>query len=736
MNLETNRELETAWKFIKDTDVSVFLTGKAGSGKTTFLRKVKEELDKRMVVVAPTGVAAINAKGVTIHSFFQLPIGIHLPETQVKSERNFFTMSKQKKNILRTLDLLIIDEISMVRSDLLDAIDDVLRKYRDPYRPFGGVQLLMIGDLQQLAPVTNEAEWELLRGYYDTPYFFGSKALQKIEYITIELKKIYRQEDDRFIDLLSHIRNGQLDSATVDALNERYIPNFEPPAGTDYIRLTTHNYKADQFNNFKLSQLPGASRKFTCEVDGEFPENSYPAAAELELRLGAQVMFIRNDNGGERYFNGKIAKVVGFSDYGILVQAASDPVPVCVELSEWENTEYAVDPQTKEISEKVIGRFRQYPLRLAWAITVHKSQGLTFEHAILDINQSFAHGQVYVALSRCRSLEGLVLTSPLRVKTLGQDYEVSSFMDRELSAAEQSYGRYQDLKSRYFHRLLDEQFGFEKLMSCINDITRIFNEFLYKSHAELCGRWTAAQSSFTKDILEVARKFKVQYDRLLSEGHDASSAMLQERIHKAASYFCDTLSRELTVLASVSKNLEIRNKQHQKLYENSYDRLALELRLKCYTLAHLELHDFSVSDFLRDKAHALLSDAELEKEKKKQQRRRKNTDGQEEPMKKRAPKGTTQKLSLEMLRAGKNYNEIAAERMLAPSTVFGHLRGFVSTGELRWDEVLIPAHIQFVSELFERNGKPAQISDYNKLLPHDICASEYYQIAQMLGCEK
>lgn len=734
MNLETNRELETAWKFIKDTDVSVFLTGKAGSGKTTFLRKVKEELQKRMVVVAPTGVAAINAKGMTIHSFFQLPIGIHLPESQMKRERNFFQMSKQKKNILRTLDLLIIDEISMVRCDLLDAINDVLRKYKDPYLPFGGVQLLMIGDLQQLAPVTNEQEWELLKTYYDTPYFFSSKSLQRLEYITIELKKIYRQEDDRFIALLSNIRNGQLDTATVAALNERYIPGFEAPAGTEYIRLTTHNYKADQYNNFKLSQLPGISHQFHCEVEGDFPENSYPASADLELKLGTQVMFIRNDSGGERYFNGKIGKVVGFSDYGILVQGFSDPVPICVEMSEWENSEYTVDAETKEITEKVIGRFRQYPLRMAWAITVHKSQGLTFDHAILDINQSFAHGQVYVALSRCRSLDGLVLTSPLRVKTLSKDEAVISYMDRELQTAEQSYGRYEDLKSRYFLRLLDEQFGFDKLMSCINDMVRLFNEFLYKSHAELCSSWTAVQSTFAKGVLDVSQKFKMQYDRMLNEGHDESSPVLQERIHKAADYFCGALSKELTGLASASNNLTIKNKQTLKRYENTYDRFALELRLKCYTLAHLDGHDFSVSDYLYDKARAVLTDAELEREKK--VRNRKKGSVSDEPVKKRAPKGTTQRLSLEMLRSGKNYNEIAAERMLSPNTVFGHLKGFVSTGELRWDEVLIPGHVEFVSELFERNGKPAQISDYNQLLPRDICTGEYYQIAQMLGCNQ
>ncbi len=729
--MESNKELELAWKFIKDTNVSMFLTGKAGTGKTTFLKKLRAEMPKRMVVVAPTGVAAINAGGVTIHSFFQLPIGIHVPDSKMKREKRYFTMSKTKKSILRTLDLLIIDEISMVRSDLLDAIDEMLRQHRDHSKPFGGVQLLMIGDLHQLAPVANDQEWDILKDYYDTQYFFGSKALQQVRYVTIELKKIYRQEDDHFIRLLSNIRDGHLDHTTINALNQRYIPNFQPPAQDEYIRLTTHNYRADQYNQQQLSMLPGMSRIFECVVEGTFPENSFPAAKSLELKLGTQVMFIRNDSGGERYFNGKIGKVVGFGDNRILVQGNNDPQPISVEMAEWENTEYEIDEKSKNIQEKVIGHFRQFPLRLAWSITVHKSQGLTFDHAILDINYSFAPGQVYVALSRCRSLEGLVLSNPLYVKSLATDKAVVEFIDKELSSAENTYSQFEELKTAYFHSLLDEQFGFSKLVSCVNDTTRVFNEFLFRKYADLAKAWMEISRDIETKLTGVAKKFRQQYVRLLSQnGEKLEDAHLQERIRKAADYFNTYLCSHLTGLVNRSRNLEIGNKQTLKRYENSFERLVLELRLKCYTLAQLAHHDFSVNAFLHDKALAVLPEEEFVK--KSRSRSRSNTASQKPEKKKREPKGTTQRVSLEMFRSGMNYNEIAAERMLVPSTIFGHLRSFVETGDLKWEDIIIQEHITFVKKLFEREGTPDNISDYNKLLPKDICPNEYYHIAKML----
>ena len=725
--MEENKELGMAWKFIEDTNVSVFLTGKAGTGKTTFLRKLREHKQKRMVVVAPTGVAAINAGGMTIHSFFQLPIGIHVPGSTVKTEKRYFTMSNTKKNVMRTLDLLIIDEISMVRSDLLDAIDDVLRKYRDPQKPFGGVQLLMIGDLHQLAPVANDQEWNILKDYYDTQYFFGSKALQKVRYVTIELKKIYRQEDQHFISLLANIRDGHLDAGTISALNQRYIPNFQPPEEEDYIRLTTHNYRADQYNQQQLSLLPGRSHLFKSSVEGTFPENSYPASAVLELKLGTQVMFIRNDSMGNRYFNGKIGKVVGFGDDHIFVQCHGDSQPISVEPAEWENTEYEIDPLSKEIQEKVVGKFHQYPLRLAWSITIHKSQGLTFDHAILDINYSFAHGQVYVALSRCRTLEGLVLANPLYIKSLSTDEAVASYIEKETIESADVASQLGQLKSDYFRSLLDEQFGFGKLMSCVYDLSRVFNEFLYRRYGDLSKMWSELCRELPQKLGEVSKTFQQQYTRILNEnGQSSDDPHLQDRIHKAASYFCNYLLTKVTPLVNRSRNLEIGNKQTLKRYENSFDRLTLELRLKCYMLSALDDHAFSVSAYLHDKALALLPEEELAR------RSRSGKSASGKPKVKKEPKEPTNQITLRMFRSGKTIYEIAAERMLAANTIFGHLRGFIENGEVKLHDVLIPSHIEFVKDLFEREGKPEHAYEYCKKLPPDICTSEYYQIVKLL----
>lgn len=413
--MNANNELKTAWEFVEKTGKSVFLTGKAGTGKTTFLREVVESSSKRVVVVAPTGIAAINAGGVTIHSFFQLPLHPYIPGVKVESK---FAFSKEKRSVIKTIDVLVIDEISMVRSDLLDAVDSVLRRFRDRNKPFGGVQLLMIGDLQQLTPVVTDEEAELLSHYYATPYFFGSHALSKTDYVTIELKQIYRQQDENFVSILNEIRSGRPSQRAIDILNERYIPSFAPDTEDGYIRLTTHNNTANAYNEQQLELIDDQLYRFDAEISGNFPEYSYPTELQLELKKGAQVMFVKNDpSSDKRYYNGKIGHVVEIVDDIILVQCPGDDEPVAVEQLEWENSKYVINEQTQEMETEVQGVFRQYPLRLAWAITIHKSQGLTFDKAIIDAAASFASGQVYVALSRCRTLEGMVLAT-LFVKVL------------------------------------------------------------------------------------------------------------------------------------------------------------------------------------------------------------------------------------------------------------------------------------------------------------------------------
>src|SRR5690554_309164 len=422
----TNEKLDLAWDFVNNTNRNIFLTGKAGTGKTTFLHKLKEESLKRMIVVAPTGVAAINAKGVTIHSFFQLPFGPITPDSSENRLSKKF--AKSKINIIKSLDLLVIDEISMVRADVLDGIDQVLKRFRNKNKPFGGIQVLMIGDLQQLSPVIKEEEWQILKKYYSTGYFFGSNAFSDCDVLSIELTHIYRQESLKFIEILNDVRNNTLSSHTLKQLNERYDPNFTSENHKGYITLNTHNYRADQINKKELSDLKSASMVYKAEVDRNFPEYLFPTHAQLELRVGAQVMFIKNDSSPEkRYFNGKIGEIVALDKQQIVVSCPGDSSNIVTVPETWENIRYTVDKKNKTIIDEGIGSFKQMPLRLAWAITIHKSQGLTFDNIIVDAEDAFAHGQTYVALSRCRTLEGIVLTTPISGKNIINDQEVQSF---------------------------------------------------------------------------------------------------------------------------------------------------------------------------------------------------------------------------------------------------------------------------------------------------------------------
>ena len=500
---ESNRELELARQFIERTDTNVFLTGKAGTGKTTFLKQLRANTPKRMVVVAPTGVAAINAGGVTIHSFFQLPLSPYIPGMSFsESGRKQYSFSKEKKNILRSLDLLVIDEISMVRADLLDAIDSVLRRYKDHTRPFGGVQLLMIGDLQQLSPVVKENEIHLLSAHYPTFYFFGSHALQQSNYVTIELKTIYRQTDQQFVSILNAIRERKIDASLLAKLNERYIPGFNAESADGYIRLTTHNHTAQQYNESRLAALPTKAYSFQAEVKGNFNEALYPADATLQLKQGAQVMFIRNDESGQgRYYNGKIGHIQSVSADNIIVRCNDDDTSFRVEPSEWANSRYILDESTKEIREEIEGTFRQYPLRLAWAITIHKSQGLTFEKAVIDAASSFAHGQVYVALSRCKTLEGLVLASPVNAAAIISDDTVADFMHSGSTLTEEATRKLNQLQYNYFYKLLDELFSFRILLRDFDYVKRIMDEYFYKLYPALTEQYKTISTTLKEKLV-------------------------------------------------------------------------------------------------------------------------------------------------------------------------------------------------------------------------------------------
>lgn len=421
-----NFELDVARFIVEKTDMSLFLTGKAGTGKTTFLREVVRYTKKKCIVLAPTGIAAVNAGAMTIHSFFQFGLG---PFVQgVIEPKSDFRINKSKLELIRHLQLLIIDEVSMVRADLMDHIDVELRRIRRNSKPFGGVQLLMIGDLQQLPPIAHGGEDELLRQYYKTLYFFSSAALKSMKYSCIELKNVYRQTDRHFIDILNHARDCTLTSQDISDLNARYIPGFSPKPEDGYIRLMTHNRQVDYVNETEMEKLDSKPYTFVAAVTGTFPEESYPTADSLTLKKGAQVMFIKNDP-ERRFINGTLGEVKSIDKNSIAVRLAESGTIIDVEPVEWQNIRYQFDEESKEISSKQIGRFKQYPLKAAWAITVHKSQGLTFDKAIIDVHAAFSPGQAYVALSRCRTLDGLVLSSPVSASVFMRDNSVDAYMN-------------------------------------------------------------------------------------------------------------------------------------------------------------------------------------------------------------------------------------------------------------------------------------------------------------------
>ncbi len=542
-----NPELDLAWNFVNNTDRNVFLTGKAGTGKTTFLHKLKNESLKRLVVVAPTGVAAINAKGVTIHSFFQMPFGPILPDSEIKSSNRFSNkFSKNKISIIRSMDLLIIDEISMVRADLLDGIDKVLRRYRDRTKVFGGVQLLMIGDLQQLSPVIKEHEWELLKPFYKNAFFFSSQSYQECKPLSVELKHIYRQDNPKFIDILNEIRNNQLSQSSADELNKRYQPDFIPNKDDGYIELTTHNNKAEQANNSELEKLKTKSVKYTAEVEGKFPEHSFPCKEVVTLKVGAQVMFIKNDSTPEkRYFNGKIGKVILLSDDEVVVHCPEDDFNIVTTPETWENINYKVNPETKAITEERIGGFTQMPLRLAWAITIHKSQGLTFEKAIIDAQGAFAHGQTYVALSRCKSLEGLVLKSKINSNQIISDSNVLSF-NKSAEENQPDETILQKSKSEFQLNLISEVFDFFKFIYPIRRVLDIY----YNNKGSIEGNvekpMLDIKESVTK-LLKVANGFKAQLRGLAESSEEPeSSKEIQSRFKKALDYFNNQTKEYIT----------------------------------------------------------------------------------------------------------------------------------------------------------------------------------------------
>lgn len=620
--METNPQIELARRYVEQTGVSVFLTGKAGTGKTTFLREVAARCPKRHAIVAPTGVAAINAGGVTIHSFFQLPFDPYLPDvkelvTEYQLPENRKSLSKNKLNIIRTLELLIIDEISMVRADLLDAIDMTLRRYRRSSRPFGGVQLLMIGDVHQLSPVVTEAEKTYMQQVYPTPYFFASKALQRIPYVTIELTTVYRQQDQAFVDLLNHVRDNNIDTTTLNTLNSRVgITQKEA------ITLTTHNRQADAINRRHMDALRGERRTFEAILKGNFPEKSLPCDRTLEIKVGERVMFVKNDSsGGHRYYNGMLGTVSQFTydeeekkDYIEVINDDGDVIQASRET--WESLKYKLNEKTNEIEQEVEGTFSQYPLQAAWAVTIHKAQGLTFDRVVIDAADAFAFGQVYVALSRCRTLEGLTLSTPLTAGVAFEDRSVSQFV-----SSQPTFEQASDAASEY-----ERQYRLNKLMELfgMDDLVRLA-ERLQEHYSKLKNIYpeqlTSLNNHISKllDLQSVSEKFKSQLMRLDERQQD-------ERARKGAEYYLAQIALFNSQLPAILE-VEIDNKETKKNVDEAGKELSEALKVKVVCLRTVKEKGYSVQAVQKAKVDAMMKKEE-NGEKKVERKTRKRDDSE------------------------------------------------------------------------------------------------------------
>ena len=716
-------------QFINQTNRSIFLTGKAGTGKTTLLKEIIKSTHKNCVVVAPTGIAALNAGGVTIHSMFQLPFGGFIPDNSApqfsdssKFEtratlRRHFRMSGLKKAVIQNMELLIIDEVSMLRADLMDAIDFMLQSVRKKNQVFGGVQVLFIGDLLQLPPVIRDEEWRTLRNYYKGKFFFHSHVIQQNPPLYIELSKIFRQTDEQFISILNNLRNNQIAKSDIQILNQFVQPNFDLKANKGYITLTTHNAKADTINSQSLIDLEGKARVYKALIVDDFPDKIYPLEEKLELKIGAQVMFIKNDLSFDKnYFNGKMGVIKSLSEDEVLVYFPEENKTIEVERYEWENIRYYVDENTKEIGEEVLGTFTHYPIKLAWAITVHKSQGLTFDKAALDVSQVFLPGQAYVALSRLRSLNGLVLLSPLQMNGISNDQDVMDYAENKANEALLENTLKLETKN-FIHNYLNSSFDWSDLAQEWRN-----HQFSYNIDSEMSAKskhavWAKNKTESIENLLDPSRKFIAQLNKIFKED-DVDFKFVFERIQAAYTYFLQPLDSlvyeilwkleevirikkvkafhdELVVLEALQIKAVLRLMKAKLLIETvmkgetiSKEKLASD-EIKYYKIRKLETirEEFKTVNVTLIDPDAS-GEVDLERYTKK-----KKTD--------KEPKKSTVQETLELWQQKNSIKEIAAIRKLTPQTIGGHLAKLIESETISINDVLPEDKIQELAKAFK-----------------------------------